>query len=83
MKLSVVMPVYNERATLREVIGRVLTLPMDIELLCVDDGSSDGSREILIELQQRHSQIRGLFQTSNMGKVRRCEGVFRRRPAIS
>jgi glycosyltransferase involved in cell wall biosynthesis len=68
MKLSVVMPVYNERATLREVIGRVLAIPIDIELLCVDDGSSDGSREILAELQQKHPQIRALLQPRNMGK---------------
>jgi glycosyltransferase involved in cell wall biosynthesis len=68
MKLSVVMPVYNERATLREVIGRVLAVPIDIELLCIDDGSSDGSREILAELQQKHQQIRALLQPRNMGK---------------
>jgi len=68
MKLSVVMPVYNERATLREVIGRVLAVPIDIELLCIDDGSSDGSREILAELQQKHPQIRALLQPRNMGK---------------
>jgi glycosyltransferase involved in cell wall biosynthesis len=68
MKLSVVMPVYNERATLREVVGRVLAMPIDIELLCVDDGSSDGSREILAELQQKHPQIRALLQPRNMGK---------------
>ena len=47
MKLSVVMPVYNERATLREVVQKVLSVPMEIELICVDDGSRDGSREIL------------------------------------
>jgi glycosyltransferase involved in cell wall biosynthesis len=68
MRLSVVMPVYNERATLREVIGRVLAVPIDIELLCIDDGSSDGSREILAELQQKHPQIRALLQPRNMGK---------------
>jgi len=68
MKLSVVMPVYNERATLREVIGRVLAVPIDIELLCIDDGSSDGSREILTELQQKHPHIRALLQPHNMGK---------------
>jgi glycosyltransferase involved in cell wall biosynthesis len=68
MRLSVVMPVYNERATLREVIGRVLAVPIDIELLCIDDGSSDGSREILVELQQKHQQIRALLQPRNMGK---------------
>src|SRR5882762_2116825 len=68
MKLSVVMPVYNERATLREAIRRVLAMPIDIELLCVDDGSHDGSREILEELQLKHSQIRSLVQSHNMGK---------------
>ena len=47
MKLSVIMPVYNERATLRQVVERVLSVALDIELICVDDGSSDGSREIL------------------------------------
>ncbi len=68
MKLSVVMPVYNERATLREVVGRVLEVPLDIELICVDDGSRDGSREILTELQAQHSRIRPFFQPHNMGK---------------
>jgi len=47
MKLPVVMQVYNERATLRTMIDRVLSVPLETELLCVDDGSSDGSREIL------------------------------------
>lgn len=68
MKLSVVMPVYNERATLREVVGRVLAVPMELELICVDDGSRDGSREILTELQTQHPQIRPFFQPHNMGK---------------
>jgi glycosyltransferase involved in cell wall biosynthesis len=68
MKLSVVMPVYNERATLREVIQRVLAVPLDIELICVDDGSSDGSREILAQLQAEHPQIRVYLQPKNMGK---------------
>jgi glycosyltransferase involved in cell wall biosynthesis len=68
MKLSVVMPVYNERATLRAVIEKVLAVPMEIELLCVDDGSHDGSREILAELAKQHEQIRVLMQPRNMGK---------------
>jgi len=68
MKLSVVMPVYNERNTLREVIARVLSVPLDIELLCVDDGSKDGSREILADLAQRHAQMRVFLQPQNMGK---------------
>jgi glycosyltransferase involved in cell wall biosynthesis len=68
MKLSVVMPVYNERATLREVVARVLAVPLDIELICVDDGSRDGSREILAELGERYHQVRILLQPKNMGK---------------
>ena len=68
MKLSVVMPVYNERATLATMVERVLAVPLEIELLCVDDGSSDGSREILAELAQQYAQIRALLQPHNMGK---------------
>jgi glycosyltransferase involved in cell wall biosynthesis len=68
MKLSVVMPVYNERATLRAVIGKVLAVPMEIELLCVDDGSRDGSREILEELAKQHGQVRVFLQPQNLGK---------------
>ena len=68
MKLSVVMPVYNEQATLRQVIERVMAVNLDIELLCVDDGSSDNSREILSNLQGRWPQMRVFLQPRNMGK---------------
>lgn len=68
MKLSVVMPVYNERATLRQIVERVLSVPLEIELICVDDGSTDGSREILAELTKEHSSLRALLQPRNMGK---------------
>src|ERR1700691_3980020 len=68
MKLSVVMPVYNESATLREVVLKVLAVPLEIELICVDDGSRDGSREILSELQSEHPHIRLALQPQNMGK---------------
>jgi glycosyltransferase involved in cell wall biosynthesis len=73
MKLSVVMPVYNEQPTLREVVARVLAVPtdqneIDLELICVDDGSRDGSREILTELAAAHAEIRVLLQPQNMGK---------------
>jgi len=68
MKLSVVIPVYNERATLRQVVDRVLSVPLDVELICVDDGSEDGSKQILRELQGQHPQMRIFFQERNMGK---------------
>jgi len=68
MKLSVVMPVYNEQATLHRVVERVLSVGLEIELLCVDDGSTDGSREILAGLQKQFVQMRVFLQPHNMGK---------------
>jgi glycosyltransferase involved in cell wall biosynthesis len=68
MKLSVVMPIYNERATLGTMVERVLGVPMKVELICVDDASNDGSRELLAQLGARHPQIRALFQPRNLGK---------------
>jgi glycosyltransferase involved in cell wall biosynthesis len=68
MKLSVVMPIYNERATLGEVVERILSIPIALELICVDDGSRDGSRDILANLQAQHPQIKVILQPQNMGK---------------
>lgn len=68
MKLSVAMPVYNERATLPGIVEKVFASPFEIELLCVDDGSTDGSREILSDLQSKHPGMRVLLQPRNMGK---------------
>src|SRR6188474_2265378 len=50
--LSVVMPVYNERTTVEEIIRRVLAVPLRIELIVVDDGSSDGCGDLLQVLQK-------------------------------
>jgi glycosyltransferase involved in cell wall biosynthesis len=68
MQLSVIMPVYNERSTLRTVVDRVLAVPLQLELICVDDGSRDGSREILGELQTQYPQLRIFLQSQNFGK---------------
>ena len=64
------MPVYNEHATLRTVVERVLSVAdIPLELICIDDGSRDGSREILGKLQDEHpQQVRVLLQPQNMGK---------------
>jgi glycosyltransferase involved in cell wall biosynthesis len=50
--LSVVMPVYNERTTIEEIIRRVLAVPMRIQLIVIDDVSTDGTTQILERLQQ-------------------------------
>jgi len=50
------------------VVERVLSVPLDLELICVDDGSRDGSREILTELANQHRSMRVLLQPRNTGK---------------
>jgi glycosyltransferase involved in cell wall biosynthesis len=68
MKISVAMPVYNEQATLPAIVEAVFASPFEIELLCVDDGSTDRSREILAQLQSTYPGMRVLLQPRNMGK---------------
>jgi glycosyltransferase involved in cell wall biosynthesis len=60
------MPVYNERTTVEEIIRRVLAVPMRIQLIVVDDGSKDGSGEILDRLQAELGFT--LFHQANAGK---------------
>jgi glycosyltransferase involved in cell wall biosynthesis len=64
--LSVVMPVFNERTTVEAIIRRVLAVPLRIELIVVDDGSTDGSSEILDDL--RKTLRFELLRQSNAGK---------------
>lgn len=66
--LSVIMPVYNEAATLAEVVDRVLSLDLDvdIDLIAVDDGSSDGSAEILAAIPD--PRLRVATHGRNRGK---------------
>ena len=65
--LTVVMPVYNELSTLDEIVGRVLAVPLRIELIGVDDASTDGSRERLSVLGRERS-FKVLQQERNRGK---------------
>lgn len=68
MKLSVVMPVYNEERTLEEIVGRVLATPYEKELVLVDDGSKDASREIMARLEEQHPEVRCFYHERNTGK---------------
>ncbi len=67
-QLSVIMPIYNEVGTLREIIHRVSDVPLVKEIVAVDDGSTDGSRELLHELSQSIPELRAIFHERNSGK---------------
>jgi glycosyltransferase involved in cell wall biosynthesis len=75
VKLSVLVPIYNEERTLAEVVRRVCAFPMAKEIILVDDGSKDKSRDILARLQEESqrandplNQIRVFLQPFNQGK---------------
>ncbi|HEB66086.1 MAG TPA: glycosyltransferase family 2 protein [Chloroflexi bacterium] len=67
MKLSVIIPVYNEEATLEEIINRLETVGVADEIVIVDDGSVDGTRPILKELEKRE-KVRVFYHERNQGK---------------
>ena len=66
MKLSVIVPAYNEAATMVEILDRIRATGLDIELIVVDDGSTDGTREILQREKSRIDHL--IFQPKNGGK---------------
>jgi len=68
MKLSVVIPVYNEAATIAALIGRVQAVDVPKEIIVVDDGSNDGTRHALKELEGRYDNLRVILQLKNQGK---------------
>lgn len=67
MKLSVIIPVYNEVASIEEIIRRVQATNLAFEIIIVDDGSTDGTREVLQRLDGQ-GQVRVLLHEKNRGK---------------
>ncbi len=67
MQISVLIPAYNEKDTIREIVKRVQKTGLANEILIVDDGSTDGTRSILTELEQA-GIIRAIFHEKNQGK---------------
>ena len=65
--LSVIMPVYNEEGTIEEIVSRVLAMPLPIELIVVDDGSTDKTRALLSKLAEARP-FKVFLQDENRGK---------------
>ncbi len=68
MKISVVIPAYNEVATIEKVLSRVQAVEMEKEIIVVDDGSTDGTHELLKEIGQAQENSKGLHHNRNRGK---------------
>ena len=69
--LSVVIPVYNERETVREIVEKVLNLDFVAEIIVVDDGSTDGTRELL-EQTKFDERVKRFFTTGTLARGRPC-----------
>ena len=68
MKLSIVMPVFNERDTIEEIVRLVLAVNLEKELIIVDDGSTDGTRDVLREKIEPLPDVRVFYHEVNRGK---------------
>ena len=68
MKLSVVVPVYNEVGTIDQILDRVRRVPIEKEIIVVDDCSTDGTRARLAALDQREAGFRVILHDTNQGK---------------
>src|SRR5690242_16482409 len=70
-KLSIVMPCYNEKDTIEKIVAEVMDVDLGStkkEIVMVDDGSKDGTRDILKKLAKEHDNIKLLFHKVNQGK---------------
>ncbi|MFQ5669534.1 MAG: glycosyltransferase family 2 protein [Acidobacteriota bacterium] len=71
MKLSIIVPIYNERSTIQALLRRLEDLPLEKEIIIVDDGSTDGTRSFLATRQQERPAspaLKIIFHSANQGK---------------
>jgi glycosyltransferase involved in cell wall biosynthesis len=70
-KLSIIIPCYNEKDTIQKIITEVVSVDLGStikEIVIVDDGSKDGTRDILKKLSEKHPEMKLVFQKVNQGK---------------
>lgn len=68
MRLSVIIPVYNEERFIRTLVARVQASPVEKDLIIVDDGSSDGTRAALEEIRTQYGNVKVMLHAVNQGK---------------
>ena len=68
MKISVVIPVFNEVSTIEEIVERVKHIPLEKEILIVDDGSVDGTRDKLKKMETSDGSVKVFYHDQNRGK---------------
>ena len=79
MKLSIVIPVFNEVRTIAEIVRKVREVDVNLEkeLIIVDDCSTDGTRAIIESIQREHPELKCVFHETNMGKGYALQSGFR------
>jgi glycosyltransferase involved in cell wall biosynthesis len=77
LTLSVVIPVYNERTTIHEILRRVRAVPVKKQIIVVDDCSIDGTRQILKELEKEDGDLTVVYHVLNQGKGAALRTGFR------
>ena len=68
MQISVIIPVYNEEQTIAEIVARVQAVDLETEIIIVDDGSSDGTKEKLKNIDSSFANTKVLYHQKNCGK---------------
>ncbi len=68
LKVSVIIPCYNEKETIQEIVRQVVAVGAASEIVIVDDGSTDGTRDLLPELEQTYDIVRVILHAQNSGK---------------
>ena len=69
MKLSVLMPSFNEKDTLLELLQKVRSVPVDMEIILIDDASTDGTRQLIQKkVEGRHENLKVIYHEKNLGK---------------
>jgi glycosyltransferase involved in cell wall biosynthesis len=74
-KLSVVMPAYNEMATIEEILWRVQAIAIDKEIIVIDDGSKDGTRDFLTQLQNHIAAVTGSASQAPFGRLSKVDNI--------